>query len=200
MPLPYCSSSSDGASTSDGTSDGATCDSPSCDAPGQVKKGGTSDGSSDGNSGSASSGKGEGKGERELGAVVHLDFSNGKREHLPDRGQEVETGAVILAGIEAQDPIARAVIQGGILRTFLPRHLHLLHIDLDTLTRLFLAEEDRRPGAPRGCTAAAPPRWFREWSGAFGACRWGVGREQGRERNTRRRRTLRGGVADGSRS
>jgi len=45
--------------------------------------------------------RGQGKGQREFCAVINLYLTNGKREHLPDGGQKLETGAVILAGIEA---------------------------------------------------------------------------------------------------
>jgi hypothetical protein len=86
---------------------------------------------------------GESKGEREFGAIVDLDFPNGEGQRLSYRGQEVETSAVILARVEPQDAIARAVIQRRVLKTFLASDFHLLHIDLHTVTRVFFTEEDR---------------------------------------------------------
>jgi len=86
---------------------------------------------------------GEREGEGELGAVVDLDFANGERQGVSHRGQEVETGAVILARVEPQDTIARAVIDGGVLKTFLAGDLHFLDIDLHTVTGVFFTEKPR---------------------------------------------------------
>ena len=97
----------------------------------------------------------QGKGKREFCAIINLNFANGKREHLPNRGQKLKTGAMILAGIEAQDAIPRAVIEGRILKTFLPRHFHFFNINLHTITWLVLTEEQRLSRASR----AGAPDW-----------------------------------------
>jgi len=104
---------------------------------------------------------GEGEGQREFCAIVHLYLANGKREHLTDRGQKLETGAVIFAGIEAQDPIPGTVIEGRVLKIFLAGDFHLLDIDLHTLAGVLFAEENgvawtTRIGAPNGRIAEVP--------------------------------------------
>ncbi len=82
-------------------------------------------------------------GEREFGAIVDLNFPNGEGQRLSYRGQQVETGAVILARVEPQDAIARAFIQSRVLDTVLANDVHLLHIDPHTVARVFFSEEGR---------------------------------------------------------
>ncbi len=79
---------------------------------------------------------GQSKGKGEFGPIVDLNLANGKREGVSHRSQEVETGAVILARIQAQDAIARAVIQGRVLKTFLAGDFHFLDINLHTVAQL----------------------------------------------------------------
>lgn len=86
---------------------------------------------------------GEGNGEREFGAVVDLDVPNGEPQRLAHRGQEVQTGAVVFAWIQPQDTIARAVIQGRVLKPVLTGDLPFFDVDLHTVAGVLLAEEDR---------------------------------------------------------
>lgn len=92
---------------------------------------------------------GQRKGQREFCPVVDLNFLNGERQGLSHRGQEVETGAVILARIQAQDAIPRAVIESRVLNAFLAGDVHLRHIDLHTFAGVLFAEEDWVAGASR---------------------------------------------------
>ena len=77
-------------------------------------------------------------GEWEFAAVVDLDFPNGEGQSLSHRGQEIDTGAMVLARIEPQDTIARAVIQGRVLKTFLASDPYFLGIDLHTIAGVFV--------------------------------------------------------------
>lgn len=77
-------------------------------------------------------------GEWEFAAVVDLDFPDEEGQSLSHRGQEIDTGAMVLARIEPQDAIARAVIQGRVLKTFLASDAYFLDIDLHTIAGVFV--------------------------------------------------------------
>lgn len=101
----------------------------------------------------------EGEGERELRAVVNLEFANGERSRLAHGGEELQAGPVILARIKAEDSIPGAVIEGRVLEAFLSSDLDLLDIHLDAVAGTFLAKERQLAGAALG---GAPDRGIAE--------------------------------------
>ena len=51
--------------------------------------------------------------ERELPAVVALQFTDPEGERSLELGQEYHAGALVQPSVQPQDPKARAVVQGG---------------------------------------------------------------------------------------
>ena len=88
------------------------------------------------------------KGQWEFGAVVHLQFSDGKGECRLDGRQERVAGLLILLRIETEDPIAGTVINGGVLETFGASDFDFFDIHLNTIARPFAAEEGKLPRTP----------------------------------------------------
>ena len=98
------------------------------------------------------------EGERELLPVVALQPLDGKREGLPELGEERQARAVMKPPVEAQHPEAGIVVQGGVLKGPAARDLHELHIDLNGLSGLCLLEELHLPGhALAGAAQARQP-------------------------------------------
>ena len=98
------------------------------------------------------------EGERELLPVVALQPLDGKREGLPELGEERQARAVMKPPVEAQHPEAGIVVQGGVLKGPAARDLHELHIDLNGLSGLRLLEELHLPGhALAGAAQARQP-------------------------------------------
>jgi hypothetical protein len=55
--------------------------------------------------------------EREVGAAVNRPCPDGKRECGMDRREEPVAGLLVVPGREAEDPVAGAVIDGGVVET-----------------------------------------------------------------------------------
>lgn len=96
---------------------------------------------------------GERKGEREFGAVVDLEFPDRKRECGLEGGEERMAGPLILLGVEAEDPVAGAVIDGGVLEVLSASHADFFDIDLHAVSRSLAAEECQLPWTPLGLAA-----------------------------------------------
>src|SRR5260370_15388801 len=65
---------------------------------------------------------------------------DGERKGPPELGQEGEARAMMQPPIEPQDTEARTVVQGGVLKRPAARDLHVLHVDLNRLSRFRLAD------------------------------------------------------------
>ena len=57
---------------------------------------------------------------RKLGSVIDLDLANLKRKRRGEFAEKRQAGAVVLASVQPQHPQARAIIDGGVLKPFLP--------------------------------------------------------------------------------
>lgn len=101
----------------------------------------------------------EREGEREFGAVVDLQFPEGKRECGLERGEERVAGLRVFPGIEAEDPVAGAVIDGGVLETLGAGHFDFFDVHLNTVSRSLATEECQLTWAPLGLPAK---RWVSE--------------------------------------
>src|SRR5207237_6610734 len=84
----------------------------------------------------------------ELLAVVTLRTLDGERKGPPKLGQEGEARAMMQPPIEPQDTEARAVVQRSVLKRPAARDLHVLHVDLNRLSRVRLLEEFHLAGFP----------------------------------------------------
>jgi hypothetical protein len=80
--------------------------------------------------------------------VVALQPREGERERPPELGEEGEARAVMQTPVELQDPKARTVVQGGVLKRPAARDLHVLHVDLNRLARFRLLEQLHLAGFP----------------------------------------------------
>jgi hypothetical protein len=96
----------------------------------------------------------EDKGEGELLPVIALQPLDGEREGPPELGEEGEARAVMQTPVEPQDAKARAVVQGRVLKRPAARDLHVLHVDLNRLSRFRLLEESHLARFP----LAGPPQ------------------------------------------
>jgi hypothetical protein len=96
---------------------------------------------------------GERKGEREFGAIVDLQFPDGKRECGPKGAEEGVAGLVIFLAIETEDPVAGAVIDGGVLETLGASHSHFFDVHLHTVSRPLATEEHQLPRTACGFAA-----------------------------------------------
>lgn len=91
---------------------------------------------------------GERKGEREFGAIVDLQFPDGKRESGPKGAEEGVAGPLIFLGVEAEDSVAGTVINGGVVETLGAGHFDFFDIHLHTVPRSLAAEERQLPRTP----------------------------------------------------
>ena len=96
----------------------------------------------------------EREGERELGVVVNLQFLDGKRECGTKRREEGACRwSLISLRIEAEDPVAGAVINGGILEMLGASHFDFFDVHLHTIARMLAIEERQLPRTPLGLTS-----------------------------------------------
>ena len=86
----------------------------------------------------------EGKGER----AIDLQFLDGKRERGSKGAEEEVAGLLIFPGIEAEDPIAGTVINGGVLETLGAGDCDFFDIHLHTVSRALATEECQLPRTP----------------------------------------------------
>jgi len=90
----------------------------------------------------------EHEGKRELLAMVALHSLDGERKGPPELSQERETRAVMQTSVQAQHAVARAVVQGGVLKRPAARDPHVLHVDLHRLSWFRLFEQPHLAGFP----------------------------------------------------
>lgn len=95
----------------------------------------------------------EREGERELSTVVDLQFPDGKGERGAEGREERMAGPLILLGIESEDPVAGAVINGGVLETLGAGHFDFFDVRLHTIPWTLSTEEGELPRAPLGLSA-----------------------------------------------
>lgn len=76
---------------------------------------------------------------------MDLYFADGKWERGPKGAEEAMTGLVIFPGIETENPIARAVVDSGVLEILRARHFDFLDVHLDTVPRSLATEERQLP-------------------------------------------------------
>jgi hypothetical protein len=81
------------------------------------------------------------EGKREFGAIVDLQFPDGKRERGAERRQEAVAGLLIFPGIEAENSVAGTVINGGVLKTLGASHFHFFDVHLHTVAGPVATEE-----------------------------------------------------------
>src|SRR5205823_11309518 len=86
--------------------------------------------------------------EGKLSAVIALQLADPEGERPLELDQERQAGALVKPSVEAQDPKARAVVQGRVLERPASRNLHELNVHLDAFARLRLLEELHLPGDP----------------------------------------------------
>jgi hypothetical protein len=96
----------------------------------------------------------EDKGEGELLPVIALQPLDGEREGPPELGEDGVGRALMQTPVEPQDAKARAVVQGRVLKRPAARDLHVLHVDLNRLSRFRLLEESHLARFP----LAGPPQ------------------------------------------
>src|SRR5205823_6539202 len=87
--------------------------------------------------------------EGKLSAVIALQLADPEGERPLELDQERQAGALVKPSVEAQDPKARAVVQGRVLERPASRNLHELNVHLDAFAGLRLLEELHLPGDPR---------------------------------------------------
>lgn len=95
----------------------------------------------------------EREGERELRAVVDLQFPDGKGQRGTEGREERVAGPLILLGIESEDPVAGAVINGGVLETLGAGYFDFFDVHLYTIPWTFSTEERQLTRAPLGFAA-----------------------------------------------
>src|SRR5215813_1401601 len=94
------------------------------------------------------------EGEGELLPVVTLQPLDGEGERPLALGEEGEARAGMQPPVEPQDPEARTVVQGRVLKRPAARDLHVLDVDLDRLSRFRPSRTASSGGVP-ACGSAA---------------------------------------------
>lgn len=95
----------------------------------------------------------EREGERELSAVVDLQFTDGKRERDAEGREERVAGPLIFLWIQSEDPVAGAVINGGVLETLGSGHFDFFDVHLHTIPWTLSTEQRQLTRAPLGLPA-----------------------------------------------
>ena len=90
----------------------------------------------------------EGERQREFGAVVHLQFPDGKRECGAQCCEEGVTGLLIFLPIETEKSVAGTVINGGVLKALGAGDFDFFDIHLHTVSRSFATKEGQLSRTP----------------------------------------------------